>query len=113
MERQHNHRKEIHVIKSRCKFTCGQANLSEHVFSMRQIVLEVKRLAGAFLPKSNLVTGRAPYFKDGHDVKLGGAKVSINMLLAKGHETAEQLFQKTVQVAGDRNRILSSNSDQW
>ena len=34
-----------------------------------------------FLPKSNLVTGKAPYFKDGHDVKLGGAKVSISMLL--------------------------------
>lgn len=81
MERQHNHREEIHVIKSRCKFTCGQANLSEHVFAMRQIVLEVKRLVGAFLPKSNLVTDEAPYFKDGHDVKLSGAKVSINMLL--------------------------------
>lgn len=72
MERQHNPRKEI--IKSRCKFTCGQANLSEHVFSMRQIVLEVKRLAGAFLPKSNLVTDKAPYFKEGHDVKLAKQK---------------------------------------
>ena len=51
MERQYNHRKEIHVIKSRCKFTCGQANLSEHVFSMRQIVLEVKRHVGAFFAK--------------------------------------------------------------
>ena len=51
MERQYNRRKEIHVIKSRCKFTCGQANLSEHVFSMRQIVLEVKRHVGAFFAK--------------------------------------------------------------
>ena len=34
-----------------------------------------------FLPKSNLVTGKAPYFKEGHDLKLGEAKVSINMLL--------------------------------
>ena len=51
MERQYNHRKEIHVIKSRCKFTCGQANLSEHVFTMRQIVLEVKRHVGAFFAK--------------------------------------------------------------
>lgn len=113
MERQHNPRKEI--IKSRCKFTCGRANLSEHVFSMRQIVLEVKRLAGAFLPKSNLVTDKAPYFKEGHDVKLAKQKCRsiCYSKLRKGHETAAHLFRNTVRVKGDRNRISSSNSDQW